>query len=119
MTADPVARAVLRRVTELRPPDDPLHAFATTVLSGEATLRAAATHPAFTEALEATLDARLEATPEARLDARLGARLEATLKTGLEATLEAGLEATLEAVRGAALDDAFRRRLPERGEARG
>ena len=78
MTADPVARAVLRRLAELRPPDDPLHAFATTVLSGEATLRAAATHPAFTGALEATLDAGLEA----------------------------------------ALDDAFRRPVPERGEAR-
>ncbi|GAA1524767.1 hypothetical protein GCM10009827_046750 [Dactylosporangium maewongense] len=61
MTADPVARAVLRRLAELRPPDDPLHAFATTVLTGEATLRAAATHPAFTEALQATLEATLEA----------------------------------------------------------
>ncbi|MEU0558395.1 hypothetical protein [Dactylosporangium sp. NPDC006015] len=61
MTADPVARAVLRRLAELRPPDDPLHAFATTVLTGEATLRAAAIHPAFTEALQATLEATLEA----------------------------------------------------------
>lgn len=52
MTRDPVALAVLRRLVELRPPDDPLHAFAATVLSGEASLRAAARHSAFTEALE-------------------------------------------------------------------
>jgi hypothetical protein len=52
VTGDPVALAVLRRLAELRPPDDPLHAFAAAVLSGEATLRAAARHPAFTEALE-------------------------------------------------------------------
>lgn len=55
MTRDPVALALLRRLTELRPAADPLHAFASTVLSGEATLRAAAGHPAFTEAFEAAL----------------------------------------------------------------
>ncbi|MDG6108532.1 hypothetical protein Daura_14140 [Dactylosporangium aurantiacum] len=52
VVGDPVVVAVLRRLTELRPPDDPLHAFAATVLSGEATLRVAARHPAFTGALE-------------------------------------------------------------------
>ena len=57
MTDDPVALAVLRRLTELRPQDDPLHAFAATVLSGEATLRSAAGHPAFTEALETSFEA--------------------------------------------------------------
>jgi hypothetical protein len=51
MTGDPVALALLRRLTELRPAEDPLHAFATTVLTGEATLRAAAGHPAFDAAL--------------------------------------------------------------------
>jgi hypothetical protein len=55
MTADPLALALLRRLTQLRPATDPLHAFATTVLSGEATLRAAAGHPAFAEALETAL----------------------------------------------------------------
>ncbi|WP_327004228.1 hypothetical protein OHA72_55835 [Dactylosporangium sp. NBC_01737] len=60
MTADPVALALLRRLSELRPPGDPLHAFAATVLSGEATLRAAAGHLAFCGALE-----RLEAARRA------------------------------------------------------
>ncbi|MEV4513968.1 hypothetical protein AB0K00_34045 [Dactylosporangium sp. NPDC049525] len=49
MTADPVVTALLRRIVELRPASDPLHDFARTVLSGEATLRAAAEHPAFEE----------------------------------------------------------------------
>lgn len=52
MTADPVATALLRRLAELRPASDPLHEFARTVLSGEATLRAAAEHPAFVAALQ-------------------------------------------------------------------
>jgi hypothetical protein len=55
MTADPVALALLRRVAELRPAGDPLHAFAATVLSGEATLRAAAGHATFAAAFTAAL----------------------------------------------------------------
>ncbi|MET7418694.1 hypothetical protein [Dactylosporangium sp. NPDC005555] len=53
MAGDPMVAAVLRRLRELRPADDPLHAFAAAVLSGEATLRAAAGHPAFEAALTA------------------------------------------------------------------
>ena len=55
MTDDPVALALLRRLAELRPEPDPLHGFARTVLSGEATLRAAAGHPAFEEAFTEAL----------------------------------------------------------------
>jgi hypothetical protein len=70
MTGDPLALALLRRLTELRPAGDPLHAFAATVLAGEATLRTAATHPAFTEALEATA-APSRADPLAQPDPHL------------------------------------------------
>ncbi len=62
--ADPVAAALLRRLVELRPASDPLHAFARTVLSGEATLRAAAEHPSFAAALEEVAVA-LEEVPAA------------------------------------------------------
>lgn len=65
MTADPVATALLRRLVELRPASDPLHEFARTVLSGEATLRGAAGHPAFTEAfLSALQDADAPPLPD-------------------------------------------------------
>jgi hypothetical protein len=66
MTGDRVALAVLRRLADLRPPGDPLHAFATTVLSGEATLRAAAGHPAFCDALAASLAAAQRADDPSR-----------------------------------------------------
>ncbi|GAB3826364.1 hypothetical protein ACFPIJ_06400 [Dactylosporangium cerinum] len=70
MTDDPLVTALLRRMVELRPASDPLHGFARTVLSGEATLRAAAGHPAFTEAFtEAATDAAAQAATEARTDA--------------------------------------------------
>jgi hypothetical protein len=65
MTPDPVVTALLRRLVELRPAPDPLRAFAATVLSGEATLRAAADHPAFAEAFtEALTAAATEGFPD-------------------------------------------------------
>ncbi|GAA3195725.1 hypothetical protein ACFO1B_00070 [Dactylosporangium siamense] len=74
MTDDPVVAALLRRLVELRPASDPLHGFATTVLSGEATLRVAAGHPAFAEAFT---DAATEAATEAAALRRRAADQEA------------------------------------------
>jgi hypothetical protein len=51
MSQDPLARAVLRKLAETYPKEQPLASFARTVLSGEASLWEAARHPWHDQAL--------------------------------------------------------------------
>lgn len=69
MTTDPTAIALLRRLTALRDESDPLHAFAVVVLSGEASLRAAARDPGFGPAFAEVLDDLPPPLPEPPPDA--------------------------------------------------
>jgi hypothetical protein len=68
---DPLARALLRHLATTRGKDDPMGSLARTVLSGEATLRTAATNPWHSDGLTTSLAAaqaeRARMSPEQRL----------------------------------------------------
>lgn len=57
---DPLARAVLRKLADTHPRDEPLGSFARTVLVGETNLREAARHPWHGEALGRALTEAME-----------------------------------------------------------
>ncbi|GGQ87381.1 hypothetical protein [Couchioplanes azureus] len=72
ITHDPLARSVLRHLAATRGKDDALGSLARTVLSGEASLRAAADNSWHSEALaaaaQAAQDEQSRMSPEQRAD---------------------------------------------------